>query len=166
MQSEKSVLAESVIDTTADRIHSGNQLAGQNGGQPAPGHTNDELAACQPGEYNVIRRNGKVTAFNASKISVAITKAFLEVEGGTAAASTRVHEKVKELTGQVVRGVTRRLPSGGTVHIEDIQDQVELALMRTGEQKVARAYVIYREERARARTEKDRDAEIRTGRFE
>ncbi len=163
MQSEKSVLAESVIDTTADRIHSGNELAEQNGGQPAPGHTNDELAACQPGEYNVIRRNGKVTAFNASKISVAITKAFLEVEGGTAAASTRVHEQVKELTGQVVRGVTRRLPSGGTVHIEDIQDQVELALMRTGEQKVARAYVIYREERARARTEKDRDAESEQG---
>ena len=163
MQSEKSVLAESVIDTTADRIHSGNELAGQNGGQQAPGYPNDELAACQPGEYNVIRRNGKVTTFNASKISVAITKAFLEVEGGTAAASTRVHEKVKELTGQVVRGVTRRLPSGGTVHIEDIQDQVELALMRTGEQKVARAYVIYREERARARTKKDRDAESEQG---
>ncbi len=163
MQSEKSVLAESVIDTTADGIHSGNELAGQNGGQPAPGQANDELAACQPGEYNVIRRNGKVTAFDAPKISVAITKAFLEVEGGTAAASTRVHEKVKELTGQVVRGVTRRLPSGGTVHIEDIQDQVELALMRTGEQKVARAYVIYREERARARTEKDRDAASEQG---
>ena len=163
MQSEKSVLAESVVDITADRIHSGNELAIQNGGQSAPGYPDDELAACQPGEYNVIRRNGKVTAFNASKISVAITKAFLEVEGGTAAASTRVHEKVKELTEQVVRGVTRRLPSGGTVHIEDIQDQVELALMRTGEQKVARAYVIYREERARARTEKDRDAESEQG---
>ena len=163
MQSEKSVLAESVVDTTADRIHSGNELARQNGGQPTPGYADDKLAACQPGEYNVIRRNGKVTAFDASKISVAITKAFLEVEGGTAAASTRVHEKVKELTGQVVRGVTRRLPGGGTVHIEDIQDQVELALMRTGEQKVARAYVIYREERARARTEKDRDARSEQG---
>ena len=163
MQSEKSVLAESVVDITADSIHSGSELAVQNGGKPVPGYTDDELAACQPGEYNVIRRNGKVTAFNASKISVAITKAFLEVEGGTAAASTRVHEKVKELSEQVVRGVTRRLPSGGTVHIEDIQDQVELALMRTGEQKVARAYVIYREERARARTEKDRDAESEQG---
>ena len=160
MQSEKSVLAESVVDITADGIHSGNELAGQNGGQPVPGHTDGELAACQPGEYNVIRRNGKVTTFNASKISVAITKAFLEVEGGTAAASTRVHEKVKGLTDQVFRGVTRRLPSGGTVHIEDIQDQVELALMRAGEQKVARAYVIYREERARARIEKDGDAEV------
>ena len=158
MQSEKSVLAESVVDVGADRIHTGSEPAGQNGDRPGPEYTG-EATAYQPGEYNVIRRNGKVTVFNASKISVAITKAFLEVEGGTAAASTRVHEKVKELSEQVVRGVTRRLSSGGTVHIEDIQDQVELALMRAGEQKVARAYVIYREERARARIEKDRDAE-------
>ncbi|MCY3749783.1 MAG: ribonucleoside-diphosphate reductase subunit alpha [Gammaproteobacteria bacterium] len=158
MQSEKSVLAESVVDVSAGRIHTGNEPAGQNGDRPGPEYTG-EATAYQPGEYNVIRRNGKVTVFNASKISVAITKAFLEVEGGTAAASTRVHEKVKDLSEQVVRGVTRRLSSGGTVHIEDIQDQVELALMRAGEQKVARAYVIYREERARARVEKDRDAE-------
>ncbi len=158
MQSEKSVLAESVVDVSAGSIHTGDKPVGQNGDRPGPEYTG-EATAYQPGEYNVIRRNGKVTAFNASKISVAITKAFLEVEGGTAAASTRVHEKVKELSEQVVRGVTRRLSSGGTVHIEDIQDQVELALMRAGEQKVARAYVIYREERARARIEKDRDAE-------
>ena len=158
MQSEKSVLAESVVDVSAGRIHTGEKPAGQNGDRPVPEYSG-EATAYQPGEYNVIRRNGKVTTFNGSKISVAITKAFLEVEGGTAAASTRVHEKVKELSEQVVRGVTRRLPSGGTVHIEDIQDQVELALMRAGEQKVARAYVIYREERARARIEKDREAE-------
>ncbi len=159
MQSEKSVLAESVIDVNADGIHTGKEPAKQNGGQPDPEYTG-ELTAYQPGEYNVIRRNGKVTAFNASKISVAITKAFLEVEGGAAAASTRVHEKVKELTEQVARGVTRRLPSGGTVHIEDIQDQVELALMRAGEQKVARAYVIYREQRARDRVETAGDAQL------
>ena len=88
------------------------------------------------------------------------TKAFLEVEGGTAAASTRVHEKVADLSEQVVSALTRRLPSGGTVHIEDIQDQVELALMRAGEQKVARAYVLYREDRARARVEKEKEAEV------
>ena len=159
MQSEKPVLVESVVDQNADNIHAENELARQNGDQPDPEYSG-RVSAYQPGEYNVIRRNGKVTAFDATKISVAITKAFLEVEGGTAAASTRVHEKVKELTEQVVRGVTRRLPSGGTVHIEDIQDQVELALMRAGEQKVARAYVIYREERARARVEKGKEAEV------
>ena len=163
MQSEKTVLAESVVDVTADNVHRGNELAQQNGDHPAPEYTGPEytgqLSAYQPGNYNVIRRNGKVTTFDASKISVAITKAFLEVEGGTAAASKRVHEKVAELTEQVARSVTRRLPSGGTVHIEDIQDQVELALMRAAEQKVARAYVIYREERARARIEKDRETD-------
>ena len=159
MQSEKPVLVESVVDVNTDNIHTDNELDRQNGDQPNPEYTG-VLNAYQPGEYNVIRRNGKVTAFDASKINVAITKAFLDVEGGTAAASTRVHEKVKELAEQVVRGVTRRQSSGGTVHIEDIQDQVELALMRAGEQKVARAYVIYREERARARIEKEKELDV------
>ncbi|MBK8638135.1 MAG: ribonucleoside-diphosphate reductase subunit alpha [Chromatiaceae bacterium] len=103
------------------------------------------------GKFQVIRRNGQVTHFDATKIMVAMTKAFLAVEGGTAAVSSRVHDRVRELTDQVVMALTRRLPSGGTVHIEDIQDQVELALMRAGEHKIARDYVLYREERARER---------------
>jgi ribonucleoside-diphosphate reductase alpha chain len=102
-------------------------------------------------KVQVIRRNGHVTGFDATKIMVAMTKAFLAVEGGTAAASSRIHERVRELTDQVVNALLRRLPTGGNVHIEDIQDQVELALMRAGEHKVARAYVLYREERARER---------------
>ena len=112
-----------------------------------------DFSAHQPGIYKVIRRNNKVTVFDPSKISVAMTKAFLDLEGGTAAASKRIHEKVAALTDAVVRAVTRRMPGGGTVHIEDIQDHVELALMRAGEQKIARAYVLYREERAKARAE-------------
>ncbi|HUL12689.1 MAG TPA: ribonucleoside-diphosphate reductase subunit alpha [Methylococcaceae bacterium] len=118
-----------------------------------------EIRASAPGEVRVIRRNGKVTGFDASKINVAITKAFLAVEGSTAAASRRIHETVAELTDQVVRALFRRLPSGGTIHIEDIQDQVELALMRSEHQKVARAYVLYREEHARLRAEKAKEAE-------
>ena len=113
-----------------------------------------EIAATAPGEFKVIRRNGKVTTFDGSKIKVAITKAFLAVEGGTAAASTRIHETVDMLTDSVVRAITRRMPTGGAIHIEDIQDQVELALMRGGEHRVARAYVLYREERARERQKK------------
>ncbi len=112
-----------------------------------------ELRSFAPGELKVIRRNGKVTTFDASKINVAITKAFLAVEGGSAAASRRVHDTVTELTEQVVSALLRRLPSGGTLHIEDVQDQVELALMRGGHHKTARAYVLYREERARLRAE-------------
>jgi ribonucleoside-diphosphate reductase alpha chain len=101
--------------------------------------------------YNVIRRNGKLTSFDRNKIEVAMTKAFLAVEGGQAAASTRVHETVRKLTGMVVDVLTRRQPDGGTFHIEDIQDQVELSLMRNGEQKVARSYVLYREQHSQAR---------------
>ena len=104
--------------------------------------------------FQVIRRNGKTTNFDPEKIKVAMTKAFLEVEGGNAAASSRVHQIVQSLTDQICRAVTRRLDHGGAVHIEDIQDQAELVLMRNGEHKVARAYVLYREEHARARAER------------
>ncbi|MHB1722344.1 MAG: ribonucleoside-diphosphate reductase subunit alpha [Acidiferrobacter sp.] len=99
----------------------------------------------------IIRRNGHATQFDPAKIAIAITKAFLAAEGTSGAASTRVREIVSGLTGQVIAALTRRLPGGGTVHIEDIQDQVELALMRNGHHEVARRYVLYREERARAR---------------
>ena len=107
----------------------------------------------QPG-YQVIRRNGKLTRFDRNKIMVAMTKAFLAVEGGQAAGSRRIHETVEELTTEVLNALFRRLPDGGSVHIEDIQDQVELALMRNGQQKIARAYVLYRDERKRQRDAK------------
>jgi ribonucleoside-diphosphate reductase alpha chain len=112
------------------------------------------IAATAPGQVRVIKRNGTVVPFEASKISVAITKAFLAVEGGTAAASSRIHETVARLTEQVAATFQRRMPSGGTIHIEDVQDQVELCLMRAGEHKIARDYVIYREEQARKRAAK------------
>ena len=99
----------------------------------------------------VIRRNGKQTKFDHSKIVTALTKAFLAVEGGTAAASSHIHETVETLSTQVIDALFRHLPEDGTVHIENIQDQVELALMRNGEQKVARAYVLYREQHAQQR---------------
>ena len=109
------------------------------------------IAATAPGQFRVIRRNGKVTVFDREKIAVAMTKAFLAVEGGNAAASSRIHEQVSSLAEDVESALTRRIPDGGTFHIEDIQDQVELALMRAGHHKIARAYVIYRNERAIAR---------------
>jgi len=95
----------------------------------------------------VIRRNGSVVPFNLDKIAIAITKAFLAVEGNQASASERIHNQVTALSQVVDHALMRRLPTGGTVHIEDIQDQVELALMRNGNQDVARAYVLYREKR-------------------
>ncbi len=111
----------------------------------------DATESVVPGTVRVIRRNGKVTAYDSGKISIAITKAFLAVEGSMAAGSRRIHETVDELTLQVEKALFRRLSAGGTIHIEDIQDQVELALMRGGHHKIARAYVLYREEHARQR---------------
>jgi len=104
-------------------------------------------------EYKVIRRNGAVVGFEPSKISIAMTKAFLAVTGSQGAGSARVREMVAGLTDAVVGALVRRQPQGGTFHIEDIQDQVELALMRSGEHDVARAYVLYREERAKVRAQ-------------
>ncbi|MBL8485243.1 MAG: ribonucleoside-diphosphate reductase subunit alpha [Rhodocyclaceae bacterium] len=103
------------------------------------------------GDYKIIRRNGAVAAFEPAKISIAMTKAFLAVAGGQGAASARIREVVAQLTQVVVTALMRRQPAGGTFHIEDIQDQVELALMRYGEHEIARAYVLYREKRAAER---------------
>ena len=102
-------------------------------------------------QYSVLRRNGKLTSFDKEKIVVAMTKAFLAVEGGQAAASSRVHETVEKLSGMVIDNLKRRQPNGGTFNIEDIQDQVELSLMRNGEHKVAREYVLYRERQSAKR---------------
>ncbi|WP_256216460.1 ATP cone domain-containing protein, partial [Pseudomonas sp. NBRC 111142] len=118
---------------------------------PQAADSNQDLAATAPGQLRVIKRNGTVVPYTDDKITVAITKAFLAVEGGTAAASSRIHDTVARLTEQVTATFKRRMPSGGTIHIEEIQDQVELALMRAGEQKVARDYVIYRDQRAKER---------------
>ena len=112
------------------------------------------VVSTAPGQLRVIKRNGAVVAYDESKISVAITKAYLAVEGGNAAASSRIHESVAQLASQITDIFRRRMPSGGTIHIEDIQDQVELALMRTGEHKIARSYVIYRAEHNRLREQK------------
>jgi ribonucleoside-diphosphate reductase alpha chain len=110
----------------------------------------------------VIRRNGTVSPFDASKISIAMTKAFLAVEGHTAAASRRIHDVIEQLTSEVVSALTRRVGEGRTFHIEDVQDQVELALMRSEHHKVARAYVLYREQRTRQRAEADAAKPART----
>ena len=107
--------------------------------------------ATQLSDYKIIRRNGSVVSFEPSKIAIAVTKAFLAVNGGQGAASARIREQVEQLTHAVVRALLRSRPNGGTFHIEDIQDQVELALMRSGEHNVARAYVLYREKRNQER---------------
>jgi ribonucleoside-diphosphate reductase alpha chain len=118
---------------------------------PISATTEDAEREAVYAQYKIIRRNGAVVGFEPSKIAIALTKAFIAVNGGQGAASARVREQVSALTDGVVNALMRRQPSGGTFHIEDIQDQVELALMRNGEHHVARAYVLYREERSKER---------------
>ncbi|AJW44374.1 MULTISPECIES: ribonucleoside-diphosphate reductase subunit alpha [Ralstonia] len=142
------------MQTAQSEIHSGTanptQFAQSAGGTAvAPGTGSGVNYA----DYKIIRRNGAVVSFEPSKIAVAMTKAFLAVNGGQGAASARVRELVDQQTQNVVRALLRSRPNGGTFHIEDVQDQVELALMRSGEHDVARAYVLYRERRAQERAQ-------------
>jgi ribonucleoside-diphosphate reductase alpha chain len=111
----------------------------------------DQSAGNQWHQFHIIRRNGAVVGFEPGKIAIALTKAFLAVNGGQGAASARIRELVETLSAQAVNALVRNRPSGGTFHIEDVQDQVELALMRSGEHDVARAYVLYREKRSQER---------------
>ena len=121
---------------------------------PPPNLPNSESLHRSAG-LQVIRRNGAFSPFDAGKIALAITKAFVAVEGSEATASRRVRDAVEAMTQQVVDTLSRRAEPGRPIHIEDIQDQVELALMRSGEHKVARAYVLYREEHAQERRKRE-----------
>jgi ribonucleoside-diphosphate reductase alpha chain len=125
----------------------GAHLAPANASQAAHGLSHDALA-----HYQIIRRNGSVVSFEPNKIAVAMMKAFLAVHGTQGAASASVREVVDVLTQGVIRAMVRSRPGGGTFHIEDVQDQVELGLMRGGHHEIARAYVLYRERRSQERT--------------
>ncbi|MCM2252962.1 MAG: ribonucleoside-diphosphate reductase subunit alpha [Ramlibacter sp.] len=120
--------------------------AGADRAGEAPGGSANPLA-----HYQIIRRNGAVVPFEPNKIAVAMMKAFLAVHGAQGAASASVRETVDSLTQAVIRALVRSRPGGGTFHIEDVQDQVELGLMRGGHHEIARAYVLYRERRAQER---------------
>ncbi|GAA6141473.1 ribonucleoside-diphosphate reductase subunit alpha [Hydrogenophaga sp. 5NK40-0174] len=123
-----------------------------------PAHAAPRINDAQYAQYQIIRRNGAVVPFEPSKIAVAMMKAFLAVHGTQGAASASVRETVEELTQNVVRALMRSRPGGGTFHIEDVQDQVELGLMRSSNHEVARAYVLYRERRSQERAHQKAEA--------
>jgi len=116
-----------------------------------PGVDSASAAGATLPHYQILRRNGAVAHFEPQKIAIALMKAFLAVHGTQGAASASVREVVDTLTQNVVRALMRSRPGGGTFHIEDVQDQVELGLMRGGHHEVARAYVLYRERHAQER---------------
>ena len=142
------------MQTAFDTPHT--QRTGTQTPQSAP-----ELGAIAPNllsHYQIIRRNGAVVPFEPNKIAVAMMKAFLAVHGTQGAASSSVREMVDVLTQSVIRALMRSRPGGGTFHIEDVQDHVELGLMRGGHHEVARAYVLYREKRTQERAKSTTDA--------
>ncbi|MFP8778624.1 ribonucleoside-diphosphate reductase subunit alpha [Hydrogenophaga sp. RWCD_12] len=123
------------------------------------GSTAESTSSAVFAQYQIIRRNGAVVPFEPSKIAVAMMKAFLAVHGTQGAASASVRETVDALTQTVVRALVRSRPGGGTFHIEDVQDHVELGLMRSGHHEVARAYVLYRERRTQERAQQVKAAQ-------
>jgi ribonucleoside-diphosphate reductase alpha chain len=140
-------------------------LSSQEAFVPMPARATSTTAASAYTAYQIIRRNGAVVSFEPSKIAVALMKAFLAVHGTQGAASASVRETVDGLTEAVVRALLRSRPGGGTFHIEDVQDQVELGLMRGGHHEVARAYVLYRDRRAQERARQSAPAEPRMPQF-
>jgi len=143
---------QSVLSTPSSTSH----------GAPAGASSSGTSPAAAPGmlsHYQIIRRNGAVVPFEPQKIAVAMMKAFLAVHGTQGAASASVRETVDSLTQAVVRALQRSRPGGGTFHIEDVQDQVELGLMRGSHHEVARAYVLYRERRAQERARQTASAQ-------
>jgi ribonucleoside-diphosphate reductase alpha chain len=129
-------------------------LLRQNAADQIGGSGAGNSSASPLNHYQIIRRNGAVVPFEPNKIAVAMMKAFLAVHGTQGAASASVRETVDGLTQAVIRALMRSRPGGGTFHIEDVQDQVELGLMRGGHHEIARAYVLYREKRTQERAKK------------
>ncbi len=102
-------------------------------------------------EYHVIRRNGECAPFNPVKIEIAIRKAFIATHGESATQAAHFNDLLSHLMTEIFQQLTKKRPHGGGIVIEDIQDQVEQALMTQGHHPVARRYVLYREERTRER---------------
>ena len=154
MQSSQSSAVTAASTSVGTGVGTSTAMSSTATRNPAP-MAASTVATAAPGAafagYQIIRRNGAVVAFEPSKIAVALTKAFLAVHGTQGAASASVRETVEQLTESVVRALLRSRPGGGTFHIEDVQDQVELGLMRSGHHEVARAYVLYRERRSQER---------------
>jgi len=138
----------SAVPSTASPIVPMGTMASAEAGLPVGTGADPRFA-----QYKVIRRNGSVVGFEPAKITIAMTKAFLAVHGGQSAASASVRDEVTRLTDVVVGSLMKRKPEGGAIHIEEIQDQVELSLMRSGAHEVARAYVLYRERRSQERAQ-------------
>ena len=148
-------MAPNVSTTEVNGVVLDSYSGSARGGSAGGGYSGAGEGARSATGMSVIRRNGSTASFDSGRIAVAITKAFIAVEGDSAGTSSRLRALVAELTEQVSSTLARRYGVERHVDLEDVQDQVELALMRGGHAKVARAYILYREEHRRAREERE-----------
>src|SRR3546814_8306835 len=89
---------------------------------PAPTENSSDK---QWNNFHIIRRNGVVVGFEPGKIAIAMTKAFLAVNGGQGAASARVRELVETLTAQVVNALVRNRRS--EEHTSELQSLMRIS---------------------------------------
>ena len=121
---------------------------------------------------SVKKRDGRLVSFDSSLIEQAMLKAFraeLKLGEGTPVERELRDELVeicKNVIGEIVTassaapGDEGSSPKAGDIHVEAIQDAVERQLMRHGHYSVARRYIVYREEHARARSLRHADGAI------
>jgi len=96
---------------------------------------------------NVVKRTGAVVPFNRDRITNAIYRAAVAVGG-------RDRETAEQLADQVVALLEEQTPKGDAPTVEQIQDAVEKVLIENGRAKTAKAYILYRDDRARRRRER------------
>jgi uridine kinase len=95
----------------------------------------------------IIKRDGRLVAFNKLKITNAIYRAAAALGG-------RDRDRSEELADQVLNRIHLAYPAGSTPSVEDIQDFVERVLIDNGHAKTAKAFILYRHEKARTREQK------------
>src|SRR3989338_1306376 len=98
--------------------------------------------------YSIIKRDGRVVSFKPENISTAIAKAFY---AHSAEDFNIILERAKHLTNLIVAEIQTLWPDGKAIHIEEIQDLVEKALMKESHHEIAKKYILYREQRTKTR---------------
>jgi uridine kinase len=101
----------------------------------------------------VIKRDGRVVAFNQQKISDAVFRAAQAVGGSD-------RDRAESLARQAVKTLSERYPAGHPPSVEEIQDSVEKILIENGHAKTAKAYILYRAERQRRREKRDTESAV------
>ena len=106
-----------------------------------------------PAITRIVKRDGSTVAFDQERIANAIWQAAVAVGG-------KDRQRSEWLSDRVVEALVRTYGAGATPSVEEIQDIVEEVLILNGHARTAKAYILYRQERARFRAGRARDAQV------